>query len=356
MLITVASFLLVLTALVLIHEAGHFVTAKLAGVTVQEFGIGFPPRLFGIRWRGTDYTVNLVPLGGFVKLLGEEDPRERGSLASKSIPTRVLILAAGAGMNALLPIVLFTAGYMIPRDDIRGPVTITEVMPDSPAARAGLQPGDRILRINDRPIENLQDVGANISLNLVKDTEIRVQREDRTFVVARVVPRMVPPQGQGATGIAISMDPNQATRYTRQHPIWEAVPLGLRQTFDTLTLFKNGLMTAILNPNHTGPVVVGPVGLAQATGDIARAGIPPLMEWAALLSMNLAIFNLLPIPMLDGGRIVFVLLEWARGGKRVPPEKEGLVHLAGFVLLMTFVAIVSFFDILRIVRGESLFR
>ncbi len=349
----IAAFLPVLIVLVLVHELGHFVTAKMAGVVVQEFGFGYPPRLFAIRWKGTDYSINLLPLGGFVKLLGEEDPSETGSLASKSILARLIILSSGSLMNALLPVLLFTITYMIPTDFPIGPVEIVQVLPGSPAEQAGFQPGDRIVQINDRKIENISDVSSSIAQRRGSEMAVVLQRGEQQ-IETRVVPRLNPPPDQGATGILISMPENETQIIKRSYPIWRAFPLGAQKTVELIIAFKDGILGML--SSGSGDSLAGPIGIARATGEVAqRGGIMLLLEWTALLSVNLAILNMLPIPMLDGGRAFFVLLEGIRGGKRISAEREGLVHLAGFVLLMIMIVIVSYKDILKIINGESLF-
>lgn len=353
---TILPFLGVLLVLVIVHELGHFITAKIAGVTVQEFGFGYPPKLFAIKLKGTDYSVNLLPLGGFVKLLGEEDPSETGSLASRSPLTRLIILGAGPFMNALLPIFLLTASFMIPRDVVTGQVVIQAVAPDSPAEMAGIQPADAILRINDRDIKSTVDVGYNIQLNLGSQIEMTLKRGTETKVV-RVAPRWSPPEGQGPTGITIGM-PEPHVMSESLSPV-NALGAGVRQTSDLLSLTKNGLLSLFAGKPSTSdaPAVTGPIGIAQATGEVAQGGgLQALLQWTAGLSINLAILNILPIPMLDGGRMFFVLLEWVRRGKRVPPEREGLVHMIGFVVLMIFIAWVSIQDVQRIIEGVSIFR
>lgn len=349
---SVVPFLIVLLVLVIVHELGHFVTAKLAGVTVQEFGFGYPPRIVGFNFKGTLYSLNLLPLGGFVKLLGEEDPSETKSLAAQSIPIRLIILGAGAFMNAILPVFLLTASLMIPYKSYEGPVRVGEVAPGSPAQQAGLQQGDIVLRVNDRPIELPADVRYNIQLNLGSEIEMAIRRGDETKTV-RMVPRWDPPSGQGPTGIMLLMREDEVQEITASRPLPQALWEGVRGTFDMLTLFKNGIYSAIASSGG-GPAVTGPIGIAQGTGEVAKQGISALLEWTAFLSMNLAILNILPIPMLDGGRIVFVLIEWVRRGRRIPPEREGLVHAIGFAVLMAFVVIVSVADIQRITGGGSL--
>ncbi|MSQ15197.1 MAG: RIP metalloprotease [Dehalococcoidia bacterium] len=352
--ISLAVFFPVLIVLVVVHELGHYVTAKMSGVVVQEFGIGYPPRLFAVRWRNTDYSINLLPLGGFVKLLGEEDPEEPGSLASKSMKTRLIILSSGSLMNALLPVVLFTVIYMIPRDMPVGPVEILQVLPDSPAQGAGLQTGDRILKINDRKIQNITDVSLSIQVNLGSTINVMLQRGEQQ-IQSRVLARWSPPPNQGATGIMISMPEGETKIVSQSYPIWKALPLGVRNTTDMLTLFKNGILGLFSSRGSSNFEVTGPIGIARMTGEVAQQGFSTLLQWMSLLSINLAILNMLPIPMLDGGRAFFVVLEGIRGGKRIPPEKEALAHLAGFILLMIMIVIVSYGDILKIIKGDSLF-
>src|SRR3990170_8171841 len=198
---SVLPFLAMLVVLIVVHELGHFFTAKWAGVQVLEFGIGYPPKLWGIKRGETEYTINALPLGGFVRLLGEEDPSDPRSLAAKPRPTRLLVLSAGALMNFILPVFLFSLSYMIPQEASIGRAVITEVAPDSPAAKAGLQPGDVVLKINNRTINNVADLSYNVRLNLGSQMTMRVQRTDPATHQSeikdlRVRARWAPPDGQ----------------------------------------------------------------------------------------------------------------------------------------------------------------
>lgn len=349
--LTLLSFFVILIVLVFVHELGHFLTAKWFGVKVEEFGFGYPPRLVGVRWRGTIYSINALPLGGFVKMLGEENPSAPGSLASKSRQVRALVLCAGAIMNAILPVVLFSASFMVPRQIAVGQVVVQEVAAGSPAALGGIQPGDVLVSINGNEIQNVGDLRYQLQLNLGKPVDMALKRADSLLVV-RAVPRWRPPPGEGATGITVRLE--NATTSSISYPVWRAVPMGIRTLGQTFVLVKNTVVGWFIGGG--APQVTGPVGIAEITGQVARAGVSPLLEFTGLLSINLAILNLFPIPGLDGGRLVFVVIEAIRRGRRISPQREGLIHMIGFVALLALVFLVTYFDILRIVRGESLIR
>jgi regulator of sigma E protease len=379
-------FLAVMVVLVVVHEIGHFATAKAFGVKVLEFGLGYPPRLWGRRIGETEYTVNLLPLGGFVRLLGEEDPSDPRSLAARPAWQRIIVLSSGALMNVLLPVALFTLVYVIPQDVPVGRAVVVDVKPGSPAAEAGVRPGDLILAINGREVENTGDVSYLVHLYQGKTMTWTLRRSIASptgrsagseIVTVRVYARWAAPPGQGPTGITLAplvgnvpvrpQDPDESDEQYRErvlraqraqpverrsYPIWEAVPKGVRSTAETLVLARNQIISWIAQ--RTAPQVAGPIGIAQVTGEVVKqAGWVALLQLAALLSINLAVLNLLPLPMLDGGRIMFVTVEILRGGKRVPPEKEALVHLAGFVVLLCLVVVISYWDILRIINGEG---
>ena len=361
-LVSIVAFLIVIVVLILVHEVGHFVMAKASGVGVEEFGLGFPPRLLRIKRGETLYSLNAIPLGGFVKMAGEEDPDVPRSLASKRIGTRLLILSAGSLMNLLLPLLLFSISFMIPHNTLVGQVMVLEVVPDSPAARAGMRAGDTILRINDKPVNNYADVFRYIQINLGNEIVISVQHSDATTENVQVIPRWNPPENQGAIGVVTST--SDATIVRRSDPFWRAIPMGVGACIETFILVKNGIVSIIIGViTAEGPAegageipakVTGPVGIARLTGEVAKAGISPLPEFAAFISINFGIINLFPLPALDGGRIAFVLLEAVRRGKRIAPKTEGLIHLIGFALLIVFLLAITYQDIMRIVSGESI--
>ncbi|MFQ5925674.1 MAG: site-2 protease family protein, partial [Dehalococcoidia bacterium] len=217
-LITIVSFLAILFLVIIAHELGHFVTAKLSKVRVEEVGLGFAPRLLSFKRGETVYSLNLIPLGGFVRMTGEEDPNMPGSLAGKSIKTRLLVLSSGSIMNALLPVLLFSLVFMIPTSLEVGDVQVTEVAPNSPAERAGVMPGDTILEVTDRPIRNIRDLSYNLQLNLGSEVAMLIGRDDNPQRVW-VVPRWNPPEGEGATGIRVELV--DATTISEYYPFWQ---------------------------------------------------------------------------------------------------------------------------------------
>lgn len=376
-------FLGLLVALVVIHEFGHFVAAKAFGIKVLEFGIGFPPRIKGLVWKKgeTEYTINWLPIGGFVRLLGEEDPADPRSLAAAPRWKRLTVMFAGVFMNFILAVVLLAIGFMVPRERSLAMAQVTDVAQGSPASQAqidgtmrdgsapkqGLQPGDIVLKVDGAEVKNTSELVYENRLHLGQTQTWEIARAGSTLV-ARVYARWHPPEGQGPTGIRIGApstcsvdaegnptDCQLVYPYTESvsYPPWKAFPKAFTALWDTVIITKNELQVRFGGGGggaSDGPAFQGPVGIAQQTGDIIQQdGWRPLIELAALLSLNLAVFNALPFPMLDGGRMFLVFVEILRGGRRIAPEKEALVHLTGFALLMMMVLVVTFFDITRIV-------
>ena len=350
MLLTIVVFIAVLVLLILTHEFGHLAAAKLSKVKVEEFGIGFPPKIWGIKRGETIYSINAIPLGGFTRLLGEEDPTAEGSLASKSIAARIFVLSAGSILNILLPILLFTISFMIPHDVMLEKVLIKDVAAGSPAQAAGIQAGDRIMEINGHQIRNRGELSYQIQLNLGNDITMVVQKPDSIEKTIAVKPRCAPPQGQGATGVTLTSADPEVVKESMS--FWQAVPNSVTHSWDILILFRNEVVSWFVR--STGPQLAGPIAIAQLTGEVLKAGISPLLEFTALISINLGVFNLLPFPGLDGGRLIFVLLEWVRRGKRISPQKEGMVHMIGFFALLALILVISYFDVARIIQGDSL--
>ncbi len=352
-------FIAIMLGVVMVHELGHFLTAKAFGVRVHEFAFGFPPRIFANRFGETEYAVNWLPLGGYVRLEGEENPTSPRSLTAKPRWQRLIILTSGALVNLVLPIVLLSAALMIPHQEDEGHARITGVAADTPAATAGLREGDVILRIGSYDAKNLANASRLVRIYQGQTVDITVRREG-TPVTLPVYARWTPPEGQGPTGISIapeSVNPVDGRPYTVtvSEPPWRAVPQGAVLTWQTLILARNEIIGWVKGTAR--PEFQGPVGIAQTTGEVARSSetaagaISPLLELAALLSINLGILNLLPLPMLDGGRVLFVLIEIVRRGKRIRPEREAIVHFVGMAAFLLLAVVVTFADISRIVDG-----
>ncbi|MDQ7030189.1 MAG: RIP metalloprotease RseP [Ardenticatenia bacterium] len=352
MLVTIVSFLAILGVLVFVHELGHFLVAKWARIRVLEFGFGYPPRLLTLfRHKGTEYTLNLLPIGGFVRMLGEEDPSHPESLAAQPPPVRAAVLLAGPMMNIWLAVLLFALlGVVgVPAGPFTGRVEVVGVAEGSPAAEAGLEVGDVLLYVAGQRVSHTQQVQAIVLKFLERPMSITVEREGELIDVT-LTPRADPPRRQGWLGVEII---NQRAM-VRYDPL-RAILFGLRETGRVVRLIVQGVAQIIEGTARTD--VAGPIGIAQVTGELAREGrFITLVNFAAFLSVNLAILNLLPFPALDGGRLLFVLVEWARGGKRVDPQKEGLVHFIGMIVLLSLMLFITYFDVLRLFSGESIIR
>jgi len=350
MILTIVIGVVVLSVLILVHELGHFFAAKATGVPVEEFGIGFPPRIFGKKWRGTIYSVNWIPFGGFNKITGEIDPAVPKGLASRGYGVRLLVLSGGIIMNLLLPFVLLAVAFMVPHDIVDGKVLVEEVSAGSPAAAAGIVAGDYIIAIDDRPVKSAGDLARYVQLHLGAEIDVTVRHADNTTGTVRLVPRWKPPENEGAIGISYEVvDP---VIVSESLPFWEAIPAGARSCIETLVLYKNGIVGMIMG---TVPFVpTGPVGIVQVAGEVAASGVSPVLELTAFISIAIAITQIIPFPALDGGRIIFVLIEWARRGKRVSPRVEGIVHTIGFIVLLAVLVLITYQDIFRWATGGSL--
>ena len=340
------AFVPILSLMMVLHELGHFITARRAGITVQEFGFGLPPRIVGIKRGGVVYSINWIPFGAFVKMLGEEDPTEPGSFARQGKLTRAIVLAAGSAMNFLLAVAAFSVACMTGcPSPVENEVQIVRVMPDSPAGQAGLQEGDRVVSLAGRPITKVDDFRAVTQENLGRPMQTVVAR-DGLEVQLTVTPRANPPEGQGAIGVAIA----PPTRPQPHGPL-ESLSFGLERTIQIVLLTLSapvqvlrGLMPAeVVRP-------IGLPGMAQVAGDAARAASErglwyPLLMTTGIFSAGLAVANMLPIPALDGGRLLFVFIEAVRG-RRVSPDRENMFHFVGIVVLITLMAIISLNDLI----------
>jgi regulator of sigma E protease len=252
------------------------------------------------------------------------------------------MLAAGSLMNAILAPLLITAAFMIGMPQATGRVVVSVVQPGTPAQIAGFQPGDVVTAIQGQPIRTPNDFKEQIQFRLGQPTTFEVVRNGQPLGTLTLVPRPNPPLGEGAVGVAI-----QAQTAIVRYPIWPAFVLGVKAAALTFAAIWVGLYETVRG--IIAPDFLGPVGIASVTGEVARLGAPSLLQFAAFLSINLAIINLIPFPALDGGRILFVLIEAVRG-RRVDPQKEGVVHLIGMVILLTFIALISYRDLMNLPR------
>lgn len=350
--------------LVFVHELGHFLVGLKMGVKIEEFGFGYPPRALTLfHYKGIPITLNWLPLGGFVRFAGEEsnfdDPH---SLAAAPPRRKIPIMAAGAIMNVLTAILIFAClapfGTGIERV---GRVSINEVTPNSPASSSGLQAEDAIIEINDQPVDSISRLQALIKARQGQETTLTIERDGflRDITLTPRRPEEIP-DGEGAMGIApmITAEDTVRTQYTDaiRNPL-AAVWYGVQHTFD---LFRQMLVgIAVLFGSLFGAAeapkggLAGPVGITRLTGEIARTGgLWPILNWTALLSVNLALVNLLPFPALDGSRIVFAIIEWVRG-KKVPPQREAFVHAAGMMVLIGLMLLITFTDVRNWIGGRS---
>jgi regulator of sigma E protease len=366
--ITVVLFLVVLGSLVLIHELGHFITARLARVRVLEFGVGFPPRARILRSTGeTLYTLNWLPIGGFVRLEGEDgddsgDPR---SFVRAPLITRLVILLAGVAMNLLVAFVIFTMIAWL-ASPLQG-IGFAGVQPDSPAAKAGLHPGDVIIGVNGRQYEFTSQVGVleDLQANVGRSVSIQVQHPDGSVetVTTTLRPQAEIDASKDATGqqqkgpLGITSGDQGFPRvyfgrYERDLPA--AIGVGASQTAYWFGVILRGLGDLVhqvaTNPT-AAPPVSGPIGIATTISDIFFTAGPILTLYvAAVLSANLALVNSLPFPPLDGGRMLIIVLK-AIFGRRISVRAERMTYVVGFAFLMAFLIWISGFDIIRQVTG-----
>ena len=350
MLLTIVAGVVVLSVLVLAHELGHFMMAKATGCWVKEFGIGFPPRLYGKKYGDTIYSINWIPFGGFNAISGEVDPKEPRAMAARSHIVRLLVLGGGMLMNLLLPFVLLAVAYMVPHDIVVGQVQIQEISAGSPAELAGMKVGDIILSVNGKTVNSVGDLSREVQMHLGARVSIELKHADATIETIGVVPRWKPPEGQGAVGTA-----SQTINYSivSEHlPFWKAIPRGISECWETLILYKNGIIEMIIGAVPFVPA--GPVGIVQVSGEVAHAGIGPLLDLTAFISIAIAITQLIPFPSLDGSRMLFVVVEWLRKGKRISPKIESIIHSVGFMILITFMLLITYQDIVRWITGGSL--
>ncbi len=385
MLWTIVIFIVVLSILVFVHELGHFLTARSFGVKAEEFGFGFPPRVIGWyrnrlgRWRRvlgnksietleknsdeslipgpgrTVYSLNWLPLGGFVKIKGEngEGKNDNDSFVSKSIWKRIIILSAGVIMNVVLAWFLFSLGYMMgmpqstsnlgPRAQVsKSQVMVVQVMPNSPAFRAGLKEGDEILRADNIPIKTDQDLQQAVASRVNQKVNFLIKRGIREKKVS-ITPRSKK-GGRAVIGVGIAY--SGLVRYPFFSAIWEGAKTDVWIVKQIFVAFGN-LFVEIFHGQNVGNQFAGPIGIANITGQAARLGFSYLLQFMAILSLNLAVINILPFPALDGGRILFLIIGKLKG-KPVRQEIENAIHNVGFLLLIALILFITYKDIVRL--------
>ena len=377
MILTILIFLIVLSLLVFVHELGHFIMAKRSGMKVYEFGFGFPPRVVGLqkvngKWKvvgrksedkdSTIYSINAIPLGGFVKIMGEDaeahdDPQ---SFSTKSFWSRLGPLAAGVIMNVLLAWVLLSVGYMyglpiavqdiadVPKNstftDQR--VAIVDVREGSPAEAAGLLPSDIIKTVNGEQITQVGDLQQFIQARKGQELVFTVQRvnEEKTVTV------QTPAEPQGNNGIVgIGLATYGKLKFNPVYAVWQ----GAQTTYHQLT----GIVTGLIDVFSSGDGLKslgGPVKIAQLTGQVADLGLIPLIQFAAFLSLNLAILNTLPFPALDGGRMLFLIIEKVRG-KKNNVTVEQYANVIGFMVLLALMLVITARDVWQLETIKQLF-
>ncbi len=362
MLLTIIVFLFVLSLLVLVHELGHFLVAKKAGIKVEEFGLGYPPRMLAKKIGDTVYSINWILFGGFVKLYGEEleetSKRPRFSLGdafwTKSKRARTSVIVAGVLANFILAIVCFSivyssAGIPTKTDEVR----IVGLIEGAPGMLAGFQEEDVVLSVNDVMIKDANQLIEILDQEKGKEVAIEVKREgeELTFFAT---PREEPPEGEGALGIVIS------DMEMKKYPFWQ-MPFygtieGFKEAFAWTGLVGQGLGRMLGNLITKGEVpreIAGPVGILQITSTVARSGILTILQFVGVLSVNLAVINILPFPALDGGRLIFIGYEIVMR-KRPKPQVEHWVNFIGMAVLIFLIILVTANDISRLVETTSL--
>ena len=358
--LTALIFIIVIGVLIFVHEFGHFIFAKRAGMRVDEFGFGFPPRLWGIKKGETTYSINLIPFGGFVKILGEEgeDRNNPRSFSAKPFGAKLKVIVAGVTMNFLLAVfLLMIVNFMglrigiidsdTAKQAIDKKIQIIQVSEHSPAEEAGLNLLDEI--------KGFRIDGVTTVVGTVEETQYLIKQNSGKPVIVliekngeplerEITPRVDPPQGQGALGISLAL--TGVVSYPWYEAVWrgvyDAVIIAMNTVIGYGLLFKSLIFEGRLIAD-----VSGPIGIANLTGQAARIGLNYLMQFTALISINLAILNIIPFPALDGGRAVLIIVEKLKGSP-VNKKIEQAINTVGFALLLTLMVYVTFKDIVRL--------
>lgn len=337
---TVIATIFVIGLLVLFHELGHFVTAKLLGMRVHEFAIGFGPKLISRRSGETLYSLRIIPLGGFNKIAGMDPDEEQDeySFNRKPIWARMLVIFAGSFMNFVLPVMLFimvflTAGIDKPSDQ----AVLGTILADKPAAQSGLAAGDRILSIDGATVNNWTEFVGTIRNSANKKLTITYERGGNVATTS-VVPEFDAQANRGVIGVM-----PEVVNY--RPGFGEAFALSVKQTYMIAATMLAGIIQMVTGQAPAD--VAGPIGVAQMAGQVAQLGFIPLLQFAAFLSINLGLLNLLPVPVLDGGHLVTLAVEAVRG-KPLSRDKMQFIQMIGFALLLMLMVLATFKDITRL--------
>lgn len=336
--------LIIIAILILVHEWGHFLAARKIGIPVHEFSLGFGPKLISTTRAGVEYSLRIVPIGGFVRMAGEEseDLEDPKGFMKRTPLEKMLVSFAGPFMNFVLALLIFiTAFAVIGIPENTNEPVIGKVISGKPADLAGLLPGDRILSINGQQVQSWEEFARFTDENESHPLQISVKRGNELLNLA-VTPAKLDMSGNIGIGVLNSV------KYHRFGVI-ESIGMGVQKTFQMTAELLSYLGHA-LTGGASMQDVAGPVGITRMVGEFASVGIVFLMIFTAFLSINLGIMNLLPIPALDGSKIVFALVEMVRR-KPLEPEKEGFIHMVGFVLLMVLMVVITYHDLVKWFKG-----
>ncbi|MFC4770001.1 RIP metalloprotease RseP [Effusibacillus consociatus] len=339
--------LLALGILIFIHELGHFWAARATGVRVEEFAVGFGRPIFRFRRNETVYRLNWIPVGGYVKMLGEDNPEAANApdnFNNRPLAARMLVIVAGVIMNlvgAVVILALMINLYGMPTGNLKD-IYVSNVVPDSVAQKAGIQPNDRLVAINGKKIVTQKDFTNEVQANEGRPVTIQVLRDSKTLDLQMTPIR----QGDKPPMVGISIGGTPV--YEQYGGFLQNTKAAIQHTGQLTYLTVDGL-AKLVTGQFAFKDMAGPVGIIKITGEASEAGLSNYLHIMALLSVNLAVLNLVPIPGLDGGRLVFLILEGLRGGKRIPIEKEASINLIGILFLLGLMVIVTFQDVFKLI-------
>jgi len=361
-------FIIILFVLVVSHEFGHFIVAKINKIRVDEFSFGFPPKIYGKKVGETTYNLNMLPFGGYVKIFGENPdtdsmtgPDSSRSFVNKPRYIQALVLLAGVTMNFLVAWLLLSVGFMsglptsvgtVPQGTIveNQALTITSIATNSPAEKSGMKVGDKIIAL-DTIKDSTKLLSSNLGTENVQSFVKNHNREEIKVSIVRAHDPMeltVVPQynKEGTPVIGISMDMIGTLKLPVHKAVWEGLKLSGDVFAGTVVGFYNLISTALVGKANMSSLT-GPVGIVGVVGDAAKFGFVYLLSFTALISINLAVINLVPFPALDGGRLLFLLIEKIKGS-RIKPEVANIVNMVGFGLLMLLMAVITYHDIVKL--------